>query len=106
MKIVTIGVYDSTEASFFAALKEADVDTFCDIRWRRGVRGSDYAYVNSTRLQRRLRELGIRYLHFRELAPQPALRERQAQEDKAQGIRWAQKDFGERQGKSAVNSHT
>ena len=80
---MTLGVYGVTEADFFAALQNAGVDTFCDIRWRRGVRGKDYAFVNSKRLQKRLAELGIRYLHFRELAPSPALRQRQAEADKA-----------------------
>jgi hypothetical protein len=84
-KLVTLGVYGCTEAAFFTALQAAGVDTFCDIRYRRGVRGSAYAFANSARLQRRLAELGIRYLHFRDLAPSPALRQRQALADKAQG---------------------
>jgi uncharacterized protein (DUF488 family) len=82
-KIVTIGAYGFNENSFFAALQEAGVDTFCDIRFRRGVRGSQYAFVNSRRLQARLVELGIRYLHFRDLAPSQALRNRQAAVDRA-----------------------
>ena len=82
MKFVTIGVYGSTADAFFDTLQGAAVDTFCDIRWRRGVRGSEYAFVNSKRLQKRLAELGIRYLHFRDLAPAPELRERQADADK------------------------
>ena len=77
MKFVTIGVYGWNETAFFNALRGAGVDTFCDIRWRRGVRGPEYAFVNSEYLQKRLRELGIRYLHFRELAPKPKLRQRQ-----------------------------
>jgi uncharacterized protein (DUF488 family) len=81
-RFVTIGVYGFKEAAFFAALQNAKVDTFCDIRWRRGVRGSEYAFANSGRLQRRLKELGIRYVHLRELAPTPAIRERQALADK------------------------
>jgi hypothetical protein len=85
MKIVTIGVYGSTEPAFFNALQQAAVDTFCDIRWRRGVRGSEYAFVNSARLQKRLAELGIRYLHLRHLAPPPALRQRQLEVDESQG---------------------
>lgn len=85
MKIVTIGVYGSSEAAFFEALRAAKVDLFCDIRWRRGVRGADYAFVNSARLQRRLEEMGIRYRHFRELAPSPGLRQRQEKADKALG---------------------
>jgi uncharacterized protein (DUF488 family) len=86
MNFVTIGVYGSKEETFFAALKDAGVDTFCDIRWRRGVRGAEYAFVNSARLQRRLAELGIRYLHFQDLAPTPGLRDRQYQADKKQRI--------------------
>jgi hypothetical protein len=86
LKFVTIGVYGCTEAAFFEALQRERVDTFCDLRWRRGVRGAEYAFVNSKRLQRRLAELGIRYLHFRDLAPSPALRRRQTDADKAAGV--------------------
>jgi uncharacterized protein (DUF488 family) len=85
MKFITIGVYGFSEAAFFRALQQAGVDTFCDIRWRRGVRGAEYAFANRARLQKRLTELGIRYLHFRDLAPTPALRQRQAEADKAEG---------------------
>lgn len=81
-RIVTIGVYGRTATEFFSALQAAKVDTFCDIRQRRGVRGAEYAFVNSTRLQARLGELGIRYLHIKELAPTAAMREAQAQVDK------------------------
>jgi uncharacterized protein (DUF488 family) len=87
LKIITLGVYGATEAGFFAALREAGVDTFCDIRARRGVRGREYAFVNSKRLQTRLAELGIRYLHFKELAPSQTLRQRQAAADKADRTR-------------------
>jgi uncharacterized protein (DUF488 family) len=86
MKLVTLGVYGFSEAAFFQALQAAGVDTFCDLRWRRGVRGSDYAFANSARLQQRLAELGIRYQHLRELAPRPALRQRQTEADKAAGV--------------------
>ena len=86
MRLVTIGVYGFDEASFFETLQRAGVDTFCDIRWRRGVRGKEFAFANSGRLQRRLAQMGIRYLHFRELAPPPEVRQRQDDEDKAQGI--------------------
>jgi uncharacterized protein (DUF488 family) len=85
MKLVTIGVYGFSEAVFFNALQQAGVDTFCDLRWRRGVRGAEYAFANRARLQQRLAALGIRYLHLRELAPTPALRQRQAEADKAEG---------------------
>ena len=86
LKYETLGVYGFTPSAFFEALQRAGVDTFCDIRWRRGVRGREYAFANSARLQQRLAELGIRYMHFRELAPTPALRQRQAAADKAQGV--------------------
>ena len=82
-KIVTIGVYGFDENSFFDALRKAQVDTFCDIRSRRGVRGATYAFVNSLRLQARLTDLGIRYLHRKDLAPTQAVRDRQAAADKA-----------------------
>jgi uncharacterized protein (DUF488 family) len=81
-KIVTIGVYGFDEAGFFRALQDAKVDTFCDIRQRRGVRGAAYAFVNSQRLQGRLAELGIHYLHRKDLAPTKSVREVQAEADK------------------------
>jgi uncharacterized protein (DUF488 family) len=81
-KIITIGVYGFDEAAFFRALKKAGVDTFCDIRWRRGLRGTQYAFANSGRLQQRLSALGVRYLHLPDLAPSPALRARQDAADK------------------------
>ncbi len=81
MKIVTIGVYGFDEISFFDALLNAKVDTFCDIRRRRGMRGSTYAFVNSMRLQSRLAELGIHYLHRIDLAPTKVVRDKQARVD-------------------------
>jgi uncharacterized protein (DUF488 family) len=86
VQIITIGVYGFSEEGFFQKLQQAGVTTFCDIRWRRGVRGREYAFANSGRLQKRLAELNIRYLHFRELAPSPELRKRQTAVDKAAGI--------------------
>ena len=62
------------------------LDTFCDIRQRRGVRGATYAFANSQRLQVRLAELGIRYLHRKDLAPTKAMREVQAEADKASAL--------------------
>lgn len=82
IKLVTIGVYGFEEEPFFQALQDAGVDTFCDIRWRRGLRGAKYAFANSKRLQERLAELGVRYLHRRDLAPPPEVRRRQARADK------------------------
>ena len=86
MKLLTIGVYGSDEVSFFRALQDAGVDTFVDIRQRRGVRGSTYAYVNSTRLQERLRQIGIRYVHLKELAPSKDIREMQKRDDERRRV--------------------
>ncbi len=85
-KIVTIGVYGFNKERFFQALLDANVDMFCDIRLRRGMRGSEYTFVNSQRLQEMLKELGIRYMYAKELAPSKAVRDRQEQEDKKHGI--------------------
>ena len=82
LRIVTIGVYGASADAFFTTLQTAHVDTFVDIRQRRGVRGSQYAFVNSKRLQARLAELGIRYLHRKDLAPTKAIREQQYAADK------------------------
>jgi len=93
---VTIGVYGFDEQGFFKALLDAKIDTFCDIRLRRGMRGSTYAFANSTYLQKRLEELGIRYLHIKELAPNHSIREKQQQEDKKLGIaKRTRKELGE-----------
>ena len=86
IKIITIGVYGFDESSFFEALRKAEVDTFCDIRSRRGVRGATYAFANSMRLQARLAELGIRYIHRKDLGPTKVVREKQAAADKATKI--------------------
>ncbi len=83
IKIVTIGVYGFDEVGFFEALCKAKVDTFCDIRSRRGVRGATYAFANSKRLQARLEELGIRYIYRKDLGPTKNVREKQAAADKA-----------------------
>jgi uncharacterized protein (DUF488 family) len=85
VKVVTTGVYGFSEEEFFQALQEAGVDTFVDIRQRRGLRGSTYAFANSKRLQARLADLGIRYLHRKDLAPTKEVRQRQKEADKASG---------------------
>lgn len=79
---VTIGVYGFEEEAFFEALVDASVDLFCDIRQRRGVRGSTYAFANSQRLQARLDDLGIAYVHRKDLAPSREVRALQDAADK------------------------
>lgn len=86
LELITIGAFGYDANNFFNALQEARVDTFCDIRQRRGVRGAKYAFVNSKRLQQRLDEMGIRYLHIKELAPTEEVREAQKQADKVGGV--------------------
>lgn len=53
MIFYTIGVYNSTENNFFNKITKNNIDTFCDIRQRRGVRGAKYKFVNSIRLQKK-----------------------------------------------------
>jgi len=84
--LFTIGVYGRSEGEFFGALTAVGIDTFCDVRSRRGMRGSQYSFVNSTRLQARLATLGIRYCHFRELAPTTEIRAAQKRQDAATGM--------------------
>jgi hypothetical protein len=85
-RLVTIGAYGWDEEGFFRALVGAEVDFFCDLRARRGVRGSIYAFANSERLQAGLAGLGIRYLHCKELAPSAETRSAQYAADRAAGI--------------------
>lgn len=85
MEFFTIGVYNSTEQDFFNKLVENRIDTFCDIRQRRAVRGSKYAFVNSNRLQNKLSELEIKYGHILQLAPPKEIRELQKLADLQKG---------------------
>jgi len=85
MEFFTIGVYNSTEQEYFNKLTENCIDTFCDIRQRRGVRGAKYAFVNSNRLQKKLNELDIKYSHIIDLAPTKDIRELQKEADAQQG---------------------
>ncbi|MEX1019119.1 MAG: DUF488 domain-containing protein [Litorilinea sp.] len=80
-QIMTIGLYGRDEDGFFQALIAAQVDLFCDIRQRRGVRGAQYAFANSLRLQQRLTDLGIAYLHCKDLAPTLEVRAVQREAD-------------------------
>jgi uncharacterized protein (DUF488 family) len=84
--LVTIGVYGWSAETFLTALREADVGLLLDVRQRRGVRGSEYAWANSARLQAALAEAGIEYRHRRELAPTTELRRLQYREDERLGV--------------------
>lgn len=85
MEFFTIGVYNSTEEEFFQKLNRNNIDTFCDIRQRRGVRGSKYAFVNSKRLQQKLNEFGVKYVHTIGLAPTQEIRMLQKEVDLQNG---------------------
>ncbi len=85
-RIATIGVYEFDATSFVAALDEAGVTKVFDIRQRRGVRGSQYAWANAQRLQRLLSEARIGYEYHPELAPDTELRHLQYRDDDRQGV--------------------
>lgn len=84
-KIMTIGVYGFTEEEFFKRLVNLRVEIFCDIRARRVLRGPKYAFANSNRLQKRLADLKIQYIHLKELAPSETVRQKQKDADKSTG---------------------
>ena len=85
-KVVTIGVYGFDADSFRHRLQQADVRLLLDVRQRRGVRGPEYAWANSQRLQALLSEAGIAYEHHAELAPTTEMRQLQYAEDDRQGV--------------------
>ena len=84
--IATVGVYGFTAESFLSTLHEADVRLLLDVRQRRGVRGPEYAWANSQRLQHALDEAGIGYAHHPELAPTTELRQLQYTVDAQEGV--------------------
>jgi uncharacterized protein (DUF488 family) len=84
--VATIGVYGWTLERFLDALRGAKVGLVLDVRQRRGVRGSEYAWANSARLQAALAGAGIGYAHHKELAPTTELRQLQYLEDARAGV--------------------
>jgi uncharacterized protein (DUF488 family) len=84
--MVTIGVYGLDGESFLQRLREADVRVLLDVRQRRGVRGPEYAWANSRRLQAALARARIAYEHHPELAPTTELRRLQYAEDDRRGV--------------------
>jgi len=84
--MVTIGVYGFDGDSFLQRLREANVCLVLDVRQRRGVRGPEYAWANSTRLQAALAQARMAYEHHLELAPTSELRQLQYAEDDRQGV--------------------
>lgn len=86
LDVVTIGVYGFDAESFLHRLREANVRLLLDVRQRRGVRGAEYSWANSRRLQAALARAGIAYEHHLELAPTTELRRLQYAEDDRQGV--------------------
>jgi uncharacterized protein (DUF488 family) len=86
MRLATVGVYGFSLEAFLDALRSADVRLLLDVRQRRGVRGPEYAWANSKRLQAALAEAGIGYRHHPELAPTTELRRLQYAEDDRRGV--------------------
>jgi uncharacterized protein (DUF488 family) len=84
-RFATIGVYGFDGPAFIRALQEAEVGIVLDVRQRRGVRGSEYAWANAKRLQVALAEAGIGYNHLPELAPTTEMRQLQYREDERRG---------------------
>lgn len=84
--LATIGVYCFSAETFLNALRAADVMQVIDVRQRRGVRGPDFTWANSRRLQALLAGAGIAYAHHRELAPTTELRQLQYREDDRTGV--------------------
>ncbi|MBN1527490.1 MAG: DUF488 domain-containing protein [Thermoleophilaceae bacterium] len=85
-RIATIGVYGFSAEAFVDALAIAGVGLLLDVRQRRGVRGPDYAWANSARIQRALAAAGVRYRHVKGLAPTTELRQLQYREDDRRGV--------------------
>ncbi|HXN04676.1 MAG TPA: DUF488 domain-containing protein [Candidatus Acidoferrum sp.] len=79
--IATVGVYGSSLDDFLDKLRRHRVAMVVDARQRRGVRGREYAWANSLRLQAALEQAGIQYVHRPELAPTTELRQLQYRED-------------------------
>jgi uncharacterized protein (DUF488 family) len=85
-RVATIGVYGWTLDGWIKALRAADVRLVVDVRQRRGVRGSEYAWANAQRLEAALAEAGVAYEHRKELAPTTELRQLQYAADDRLGV--------------------
>lgn len=85
MELFTLGVYGLSENEFFEKIISAGIDTFVDVRLRRGMRGAKYSFVNSIYLQRKLESLEVSYIHAKGLAPTRQIRSLQASADKEAG---------------------
>lgn len=85
-RIATIGVYGFAAGTFLDKLTGAGVGLLLDLRQRRGVRGPEYSWANSARLQYALAAADVGYRHVKGLAPTTELRELQYREDDRRGV--------------------
>lgn len=85
-RAATIGVYGFSGKEFLRSLRGAGATLLIDVRQRRGVRGREYAWANSLRLQAALADAEIGYEHWPSLAPTTELRHLQYEEDARQGV--------------------
>lgn len=84
--IIACSVYGFTAETFEQAIVKAKPDVFVDIRRRRSVRGHDYSFANSQRLQDMLATNNIPYVHRLELASPEATMKSEGEIDKKAGI--------------------
>lgn len=87
MVISATGVYGKTESEFFNNLLSENITLFIDIRQRRGMRGKKYSFVNSLYLQEKLKEINIKYLYLKDLAPTSEIRQEQKVEDDKKDVK-------------------
>jgi uncharacterized protein (DUF488 family) len=85
-RVATIGVYGFSAETFLEALLLNDVRQLIDVRQRRGVRGTEYAWANAGRLTSALDDAGIDYRHHLDLAPTTEMRQLQYAVDAKQGV--------------------
>ena len=85
--VFTIGVYQKSEKEFFDLLISNNIEIFCDVRQRRGMRGNLYKFVNSKYLQHKLSDFNIKYYHLKELSPSKEIRNSQKKDDLKLGIK-------------------
>ena len=84
--LYTTGGYGYSQNTSFDRLKANGVDALVDIRQRRGMRGRQYSFLNSTALQAELLGRGSAYLYLKELSPTTAVRDAQKSQDLSSGV--------------------
>ena len=89
--LFTIGAYGYDADKFVKTLRKSGIDLIVDVRRRRGMRGGQYSWANAVRLQERLAEERIGYLHAKDLAPTQEIREVQRTVDEERGLRKRQR---------------